>query len=302
MVGYPALEDLFVYNGSGVMPGRTWAVSPDAASLVQRWKRLQSETKFERKQKLFHPQLRHGELASRHLTKIVTKPLGSRPTRTISVGADKGELEQQVRYAFRSFDRQWLVADSRLLNDPRPELWKAYGPAQIFATALRATAPSGGPAITFTSHIPDQDHYKGSFGGRVFPLWADAAAAQPNVSPQLLAELAAAYGREVTAPEVMAYIAAVAAHPGYIVSFREHLRQPGLRIPLTADRDVFAEAVELGCEWSGSTPSASASLKAARPARPAWRMTSPPSPPTAPCPRHWPRCRAISTTTPPPVD
>ena len=27
---YPALDDLFVYNGSGVMPGRTWVIAPDA--------------------------------------------------------------------------------------------------------------------------------------------------------------------------------------------------------------------------------------------------------------------------------
>ena len=27
---YPALEDLFAYNGSGVMPGRTWIIAPDA--------------------------------------------------------------------------------------------------------------------------------------------------------------------------------------------------------------------------------------------------------------------------------
>ena len=29
---YPALEELFVYNGSGVMPGRTWIIAPDAES------------------------------------------------------------------------------------------------------------------------------------------------------------------------------------------------------------------------------------------------------------------------------
>lgn len=47
---------------------------------------------------------------------------------------------------------------------------------------------------------------------------------------------------------MIAYIAAIAAHPGYVARFRAHLRQPGLRIPLTADRDLFAEAVELGLE------------------------------------------------------
>ena len=31
------LEDLFTYDGSGVMPGRTWVIAPDRASLEHRW-------------------------------------------------------------------------------------------------------------------------------------------------------------------------------------------------------------------------------------------------------------------------
>ena len=34
------LDDLFVYNGSGVMPGRTWVIAPDAESLGRRWQTL----------------------------------------------------------------------------------------------------------------------------------------------------------------------------------------------------------------------------------------------------------------------
>jgi hypothetical protein len=37
---FPALEDFFVYNGSGVMPGRTWVIAPDRESLARRWERL----------------------------------------------------------------------------------------------------------------------------------------------------------------------------------------------------------------------------------------------------------------------
>ena len=44
----------------------------------------------------------------------------------------------------------------------------------------------------------------------------------------------------------MAYIAAVAAHPAYTARFQNDLAQPGLRIPLTANGKLFAEAVELG--------------------------------------------------------
>jgi hypothetical protein len=37
---FPALEDFFLYNGSGVMPGRMWVIAPDAQSLRDRWKHL----------------------------------------------------------------------------------------------------------------------------------------------------------------------------------------------------------------------------------------------------------------------
>ncbi len=44
----------------------------------------------------------------------------------------------------------------------------------------------------------------------------------------------------------MAYIAAVASHPAFTARFKADLAQPGLRVPLTAEGDVFDAAVELG--------------------------------------------------------
>jgi hypothetical protein len=246
--GSPSIEDLFSYNGPGIIPGRTWVIAPDKQTLKDRWDRLKAETDPVRKELLFHPQQRHGSLASRHINAIVHKGLASRKTRPISVHKDSGQVEAIDRYSFRSFDRQWIIADNRLINDARPVLWNTYSDKQVFFTALRASSPTSGPALTIASSIPDFDHYRGSFGGRVFPLWADAAALKPNINPRLLAELSAAYGQGVGPEDAMAYIAAVAAHPGYVERFRAHLKQPGLRIPITADRALFAEAVEIGRE------------------------------------------------------
>lgn len=41
-------------------------------------------------------------------------------------------------------------------------------------------------------------------------------------------------------------MAAIAAHPAYTSKFQDDLSTPGLRIPLTADPKLFAEAVEIG--------------------------------------------------------
>jgi hypothetical protein len=103
-----------------------------------------------------------------------------------------------------------------------------------------------GPALTFTGLIPDYDHYKGSFGGRVFPLWHDRDARVPNISPTLLIYLEQRYQSSVSAEDLMAYVAAVAAHPAFTARFLSDLVTPGLRIPLTADGEFFATAAELG--------------------------------------------------------
>lgn len=246
-IGYPALEELFAYNGSGVMAGRTWVIAPDAQSLKDRWARLTAEKDPARKELLFHPQLRDGKVASRHINKVVTNGLGVENRRTVTIAKDTGPSEPPQRFGFRSFDRQWLLADARLINDVRPVLWKAHSDAQVYLTAPHDQRATAGPALTMTGLIPDLHHYNGR-GGRAFPLWADAEGAIPNVSPGLLKALGEAYGDAVGAENVMAYIAAVAAHPGYVERFRGDLKQPGLRIPVTADGALFTEAAALGRE------------------------------------------------------
>jgi Type ISP C-terminal specificity domain len=113
-------------------------------------------------------------------------------------------------------------------------------------TAFTEESPTNGPAVTLTGLIPDLHHYKGSFGGRVFPLWRNRDASVPNMPANLLTFLARKYGFEVNAEDLVAYIAAIAAHPGFTARFQEDLSTPGLRIPLTSDRDTFAETADLG--------------------------------------------------------
>ncbi len=155
------------------------------------------------------------------------------------------KITMPLRYGFRSFDRQWIIPDSRVINQANPGLWKAFGKKQIYLTALSQTSPKGGPALTASSNIPDLDHYSGK-GGRVFSLWKDSAGTKPNVSPTVLTELAKTYGKPVDPVDVFAYVTALLAHPAYVASFKNDLIQPGLRVPLTADAKLFKEAAKLG--------------------------------------------------------
>jgi len=242
---FTALEELFAYNGSGVMPGRTWIIAPDSESLRLRW-RILIQAKPEHKQELFVPHLNKGKLGDRHIDRQVKIGLGDLPGNPTSIAKEVGDCTQPVLYGFRSFDRQWIIPDNRVLNRPNPELWRSQGERQVYLTALMAHSPTSGPALTFTSLIPDLHHYKGSFGGRVFPLWRDSEATQSNLSPKLLEMLAKTYQFAVTPEDFLAYLATVAANPAYTSRFQSDLVQPGLRIPLTTLPKLFAPAVEMG--------------------------------------------------------
>jgi hypothetical protein len=275
---FPALDDFFVYDGSGVMPGRTWVIAPDAESLRRRWDRLIRENDPQRKELLFHPHMPRGELGDRHVAKVPSESLHGHERRMMSVEADRGPVIPPIRYGFRSFDRQWIIPDYRLLNRPNPTIWEKHSSAQIYLTALVRSSPSSGPAVTFTASIPDHDHYKGSFSGRAFPLWGNAAATEPNIRPALLVRLGEIYGRQMTAEDVVAYLAAVAANPAYTVHFAPDLVQPGLRIPLTGDPALFDEAVRLGREviWLHTFGERFVDAAAGRPAGPPRLAQSPP--------------------------
>lgn len=106
-------------------------------------------------------------------------------------------------------------------------------------------APSSGPALTGTALIPDLHHFAGR-GGRVFPLWRDAEATEANVSPDVLAALAKAHGKTPDPVDVFAYVAGVLAHPAFTAQFQDDLVRPGLRVPLTADAELFAQGAALG--------------------------------------------------------
>ena len=240
---FPALKDLFVYNGSGVMPGRTWIIAPDAETLKARWTRLIGEKDAARKEVLFHPH----ETGDRTLAKRLKHGIAGHEFRLEAVKDDYQVAIAPMPYGFRSFDRQWIIPDARLINRPNPALWSAYSTKQIFLTAPEDRTPTSGPALTFSGLIPDLHHYHGR-GGRAYTLWSDASATISNVRPALLQRLSESFGGPVAPEDFIAYLAAIMAHPAYTARFAPDLIQPGLRVPLTSDAALFAQALALGRE------------------------------------------------------
>lgn len=241
------------------MPGRTWPIAPDRNSLERRWAKLIGEADVNERKRLFHPHQSGGPtldkgakpLSRQHESlpgiNVALKNIMSADSQEANVAKSALELRAPVPYSVRSFDRQWIIPDNRLLNRENAGLWTSFGPGQVYLTALSQMSPENGPAITMTAAIPDHDHYCGR-GGRVFPLEGAAGASETNISAAALAVFAKTYGHSPADEDVFAYVAALLANPAYTEKFKSDLVRPGLRVPLTADKKLFAKAAEIGRE------------------------------------------------------
>ena len=237
------------------MPGRTWVIAPDRVSLERRWDALQSEASPAVKATLFHP---HPQ-GDKHLHKPLRDGLRGHEFRAVSVASDAQPVIPPVRYACRSFDRQWIIPDGRLINRPNPTLWQRHSSEQVYMTALHRYAPTSGPAVTFSAAIPDLDHYKGSFGGRVFPLWADRQHRIPNLKAALLRDVAESLGVTVSAPDMMTYFAGRRGSSCVYGSVSSRPRAAGPALPPDSGRGRSSRRPSsLDARLSGFTLSASA--------------------------------------------
>ncbi|MGH3221602.1 MAG: type ISP restriction/modification enzyme [Streptosporangiaceae bacterium] len=256
---YPALSDLMPWSAAGVKPNRTWIYAPSAAILQERWNRLVAEDNLERKRELFK------ESRDRKVdTRVGALPGRSAPSTTIA--DDMGPCLVPERVAYRSFDRQWIIPDNRLLHGPSPDLWRAATvPSQLFLVEQRSEPINSGPGVVFTTLIPDMDYFKGSEGGRVLPILHPDGS--PNLAPGLLTQLGQRLGMAVTEKDLVAYVAAVTAHPGFTTRFADELMTPGIRVPLTVDADIFTTAVIVGREliWAATYGAAFADPEQGRP-------------------------------------
>ena len=241
---FPKLEDLFLWNGSGVMPGRTWVIAPDAQSLEGRWAKLRAAKPSEIDD-LFLPHMVDGQVGDRHSARVLKDALAGFKPRAMSVRDDKDGIETPIRYGYRSFDRQYIIPDKRLINRPNPELWELRSNNQIYATAPSDRSPTAGPALSFTSLVPDLHHYNGR-GGRTLPLWANAIASTSNLKPNVLSTMSERYSTAVSPEELFAYFAGIAANASYTARFQEDLSTPGLRMPITAEANLFQQVAMLG--------------------------------------------------------
>ncbi|MBI4505360.1 MAG: DNA methyltransferase, partial [Chloroflexi bacterium] len=154
-----------------------------------------------------------------------------------------------ARYGYRSFDRQWILVDSRLADYLRPDLWRAQGERQVYLTTLLHHPLGQGPALTASALIADLHHFRGSYGGKqVFLLYRTAEATEPNILPGLLDRLGKTYNRKVTPEDFLAYVYGVLAQPAFTTRFTKELETRELRVPITKDGGLFEEVRTVGAQ------------------------------------------------------
>ena len=233
---------------------RNWVHHPDRGVLADRWSRLIAAHNEERGPLL--KQTRDRTIDTRFA------PSAFDPVDRRSLRQERCRTATTVRVAFRSFDRQYLIADERVVDYPGPALWKVQGPQQLYLVSQMRKPLSAGPAAIATVDVPDTDYLHGR-GGVVIPMYRDAECRHVNVTPKLPALLSRRLGISVRGAEVMLYVIGVVSHAGYTARFADELTQPGVRIPLTADPVLWRAAVAIGRsvarlhgfgEWPGDKP------------------------------------------------
>jgi Type ISP C-terminal specificity domain/N-6 DNA Methylase len=235
---YPALDDLFPWRTPGVRAKRTWVIAPSADVLKRRWSTLTGSPPDDRDALL--------KVTRDRTADSLPPPIPGRPKPSCPLRTEDTQTPHIMPFAYRSFDPQYLLLDSRVVDYPSPDLWRVAGPLQVFISEQHTHAISDGPGLTFAAFVPDMDHFQGHHGGRVLPLYRDLAATMPNVTPGLLDHIGRVIGRPISGDDLLAYIAAIAAHPGYTRRYRKDLAVPGIRIPLSRESRIWERAVELG--------------------------------------------------------
>ena len=235
---WPLLTDLMPWQHSGVQCKRTWPIAPDRATLERRWRQLLFA---EDRARAFR------ETEDRKVAQTYKVPLtGQNDPQPIAELHMYAQCPDMRSYAWRSFDRRWILADGRLISRPRPDLWRAHGNRQLYFASLLTKPLGSGPALVATADMPDLDSFSGRGAKDVIPLYRSADASDANILPGLLDLLGKEYGRPVSPEDFAAYIYGLVAQSAFTERFSAQLESRQLRVPLTRERSLFKRVQAAG--------------------------------------------------------
>ncbi|MCX7015789.1 MAG: N-6 DNA methylase, partial [Candidatus Sumerlaeota bacterium] len=235
---WPLLTDLMPWQHSGAQFKRTWPIAVDPDTLKERWRALLRSNR----QAEFFKETRDRKINSPCPS---APPNGHAEKPLIALPKD-APLPRIERYGFRSFDRQWALADNRLGDFLRPTLWRTFGSRQAYLATAFTQALSAGPSLTACCQIPDLHCFCGRGAKDIVPLYRDPDGEAANIVPGLLDLLGAAYKRTVTPEDLLAYIYGALAQPAFTARYAKELETCELRAPITKDGRLFGKVRDAG--------------------------------------------------------
>jgi hypothetical protein len=277
---WPLLIDLMPWQHSGAQFKRTWPICHDPDSLKKRWNALLAA----KDQATAFRETRDRKINS-NCPRLLEAEEAGKPINQLLPNAPAPRIEH---YAYRSFDRQWIFADSRLGDYLRPDLWRTHSERQAYVASTFSEPVGRGPALTVAAEIPDLHYFCGRGAKDIIPLYRDFQAKDPNILSGLLDLLGKTYKRKVTPEDFLAYAYGALAQPAFTERFAKELETRELRVPITKDGALFTRSAPSARDCSGCRPTASASSQKAkraarsRVARPNARRPSPATPMATP--------------------
>ena len=237
---WPAIIDVFPWQHSGSQVKRTWPIGETREVLTNRWRRLMGFGKNERA--IPFKETRDRKVGRSYPTLL------NRTTYESAIAAleEESDVPTISAYSYRVLDRHWVIADSRVGDFMRPELWRAHGDRQLYMTSLLTSVLGQGPAAFVATNVPDMHHFNGRGAKDVIPLWRDPAATDPNVTSGLLEVVGRVHGSTITPERLFAYAYGILAQPAYVEQFWDELEQPPPRLPITKDGGLFQNVADHG--------------------------------------------------------
>ena len=241
---WPEITELFPWIRSGCKLGRTWPIAESKTVLQRRWRDLISRVPRRRPDAFV-------DTKSGKKSDTESRPLLSTSGKLRAIRRLKADAEPEgyERYGYRTLDRQWVIADHRVIDRAGPDLWRVRGRHQVFLTTLTSTKLGSGPVLSVSPYVPDLHHFRGSYGAKdVMPLYRGPAGETGNITEGILTVLGDVFDTTVTVEDLMAYVYGLGGTAAFSDRFGDQLAELAgpVRIPITVDVALLDEAVTLG--------------------------------------------------------
>jgi len=239
--GWVSVSDLMPWSARGIQFSRTWPIAPSRSVAVRRWEALRAAPSKSRAE-LLH------ESGDTKVARGYSSFLGNRKLTPLAKLRATDEPDAIREIAYRTFDRQFCIADRRVIDRPRPPRWTAQSNHQVFLVTLAGAPYGNGPQAMATPLVPDLNAFQGFGGGLVHPFWRDGACSTPNVTGGALEVLTRAFRRAVDPIDLFAYMYGILG----TAALSEQQRRDGYSsmsppfIPITANSSLFGRVCHLG--------------------------------------------------------